>query len=196
MRIAILVENGFEKSELVGPKEALDEAGAKTRIVSPQHEWVRSWDAGKWDDYFPVDIRLDSAHPEDFEALVLPGGMMNPDKLRTQPRAIEFVRAFLKAGKPIAAICHAAWTLIEAGAARGRRIASLPSLKTDLINAGAEWVDEGAVVSGNILSGRKPDDIPAFNKSMISLFAESQDGPNEDRHKVRDPFAFLLADTY
>ena len=168
--VAILVENGFERVELVEPRKALDAAGADTRIVSPRSKHVRAWDLTDWGDEFAVDLHLDKARPGDFDALLLPGGVLNPDALRIQPKAVEFVQAFFEAGKPVAAICHGPWTIIEAGAARGRRIASWPSLKTDLRNAGAEWVDEKAVVDGNLVSSRKPDDIPAFNRAMIDLF--------------------------
>jgi protease I len=121
-----------------------------------------------------VDVALDRARPDDFDALLLPGGVINPDKLRMQPKAVAFAKAFFDAGKPVAAICHGPWTIIETGAARGRRIASWPSLKTDLRNAGAEWMDQEAVVDGNLVSSRKPDDIPAFNRAMIDVFSRSR----------------------
>ncbi len=170
-KVAILVENGFEQSEMVEPRKALDEAGAKTTIVSPAEKEVRGWKMKEWGDTFPVDLALDRAKPEDFDALLLPGGVMNPDRLRMNPRAVAFVKSFFDAGKPVAAICHGPWTIIEAGAAEGRRIASWPSIKTDLRNAGAEWVDQEVVVDGNLVSSRKPDDIPAFNRAMIELFS-------------------------
>lgn len=173
LAVAILVENGFEQSELVEPRAVLDDAGADTRIVSPQDKKVRGWKHTEWGDDFAVDIGLDQATPDDFDALLLPGGVMNPDKLRMQPKAVAFAKAFFDAGKPVAAICHGPWTIIEAGAARGRRIASWPSLKTDLTNAGAEWCDEEVVVDGNLVSSRKPDDIPAFNREMLRLFSEA-----------------------
>ncbi|WP_165252817.1 type 1 glutamine amidotransferase domain-containing protein [Paludisphaera soli] len=174
LRVAILVDDGFEEVELVQPRHALDQAGAETRIVSPKGEPVRSWDFTDWGGYFPIDVALAEANPDDFDALLLPGGVLNPDKLRTQPAAVDFVRAFFDAGKPVAAICHGPWTVIEAGAARGRRIASWPSLKTDLRNAGAEWVDEEVVMDDNLVSSRNPDDIPAFKREMISLFGRSR----------------------
>jgi protease I len=170
LKVAILVENGFEQVELVEPRKALDGAGADTRIVSPRSKHVRAWDFTDWGDEFPVDIPLDHASPDDFDALLLPGGVLNPDTLRIEPEAVAFVKAFFDAGKPVAAICHGPWTIIEAGAARGRKIASWPSLRTDLRNAGAEWMDQEAVVDGNLVSSRKPDDIPAFNREMIDLF--------------------------
>jgi protease I len=171
VRVAILVEDGFEQVELIEPRKALDKAGAQTSIVSPKSPRVRAWNFTNWGEELPVDVQLDRAQPNDFDALHLPGGVMNPDFLRTQTRAVAFVRAFFEAQKPVAVICHGPWTIIEAGAARGRKIASWPSLKTDLRNAGAEWMDQEAVVDGNLVSSRKPDDIPAFNRAMIDLFA-------------------------
>jgi protease I len=174
LKVAILVDNGFEQVELTTPREALDQAGAETSIVSPQEGKVRGWNHKEWGENFTVDVTLSQARADDFDALLLPGGVMNPDFLRIKPQAVEFVRAFFDAGKPVAAICHAPWTVIEAGAARGRRIASWPSLKTDLRNAGAEWMDQEVVVDGNLVSSRKPDDIPAFNREMIALFSRTQ----------------------
>jgi protease I len=172
-RIAILVENGFEQVELVEPRQALQQAGADTSIVSPQRERVRGWKFTDWGDEQAVDVTLDRARPDDFDALLLPGGVMNPDRLRMQPDAVAFVKAFFDAGKPVAVICHGPWTVVEAGAARGRRITSWPSVRTDLRNAGAEWVDQEVVVDGNLVSSRKPDDIPAFNREMIEVFARA-----------------------
>lgn len=171
VRVAILVEDGFEWVELVDPRKALDQAGAQTSLVSPKSPRVRGWNFTDWGQDLPVDVPLDNAQPTDFDALHLPGGVMNPDSLRMQPKAVAFVKAFFDAGKPVAVICHGPWTVIEAGAARGRKIASWPSLKTDLRNAGAEWMDQEAVVDGNLVSSRKPADIPAFNRAMIDLFA-------------------------
>jgi len=174
LKVAILVEDGFEQVELTKPQKALDVAGADTRIVSPKPERVRSWNFTEWGEDFPVDVPLGRANVQDFDALLLPGGVMNPDTLRMQPKAVEFVKAFFDAGKPVAVICHGPWTVIEAGAARGRRIASWPSLKTDLRNAGAAWMDQEVVVDGNLVSSRKPDDIPAFNREMIELFSRAR----------------------
>jgi protease I len=174
MKVAILVENGFEQVELIEPRRALDEAGAETSVVSPQRERVRGWNFTEWGDELPVNVTLDQARPDDFDALLLPGGVINPDRLRMQPDAVAFVTAFFDAGKPVAVICHGPWTVIEAGAARDRRIASWPSLKTDLRNAGAEWVDQEVVVDGNLVSSRKPDDIPAFNREMVALFQRAR----------------------
>jgi protease I len=175
LKVAILVDSGFEQVEMTEPKKALDQAGAKTQIVSPAGLKVRGWKTKEWGDEFPVDVPLDRAQPNNYDALLLPGGVMNPDKLRMQPKAVEFVKSFTSSGKPVAAICHGPWTIIETGAARGKRMTSWPSLKTDLRNAGAEWVDQELVVDGNIVSSRKPDDIPAFNRGMIELFGQRRE---------------------
>jgi protease I len=178
LKVAILVTDGFEQVELTKPRSALDESGAQTLIVSPKNSDVRSWNFTEWDRDFPVDVELGEAKPQDFDALLLPGGVINPDTLRMQPKAVAFVKAFFDAGKPVASICHGPWTVIEAGAARGRRMTSWPSLKTDLRNAGADWVDEEAVVDKGLVTSRSPDDIPAFNREMIKLFG----GARGQRH--------------
>ena len=173
-KVAILVADGFEQVELTGPQQALEEAGAETLIVSPNEESVAGWhhyDAG---DLFDVDVPLAEADAGDFDALLLPGGVANPDQLRMKPEAVRFVKAFFDAGKPVAAICHGPWTLIEAGAVKGRTMTSWPSIKTDLINAGAKWVDEPVVTDNGLVTSRKPDDIPAFNEKMIEEFAEGE----------------------
>jgi len=174
VRVAILVTDGFEQSELSEPRAALDTAGAVTSVVSPKDERVRGFYHGEWGSEVRVDVALDRAQARDFDALLLPGGVMNPDALRMHPKAVEFVKAFFDAGKPVAAICHGPWMVIEAGAAGGRRIAAWPSLKTDLRNAGAEWVDEEVVVDGNLVSSRKPADLPAFNRAMLERFAQGR----------------------
>lgn len=174
LKVAILVTDGFEQDELVKPRAALDQAGADTKVVSPKGDSAKGWKFTDWGESVKVDRRLDQANPREFDALLLPGGVMNPDKLRMDRQAVEFVKAFFDAGKPVAAICHGPWTIIEAGATRGRKIASWPSLKTDLRNAGAEWVDSEAVVDGNLVSARKPDDIPAFNRAMIEVFSRGR----------------------
>jgi protease I len=171
-KVAILVADGFEQVELTKPRQALDEAGAETRIVSPNADKVQGWNHDKPGDELEVDLKLDDADAEDFDALLLPGGVMNPDTLRTIPRAVEFVHDFFAAGKPVAAICHGPQLLIEAGVIRGRKLTSFPSLKTDLANAGATWVDETVVTDQGLVTSRKPDDIPDFNKKMIEEFAE------------------------
>jgi protease I len=171
LRVAILVTDGFEQVELEKPRKALDKAGADTKVVSPAGGKVKAWDMTDWGSKVSSDLKLEDASPDEFDALLLPGGVINPDRLRIIPDAVGFVKAFFDAGKPVAAICHGPWTVLEAGAARGRRMTSWPSLKTDLRNAGADWVDEEVVVDGNLVTSRKPDDIPAFNREMLALFA-------------------------
>src|ERR1700722_12175678 len=174
-KVAILVADGFEQVELTEPRKALDEAGAKTQIVSPAKGHVQGWKHFDKADKFPVDVPLEYARAEDFDALLLPGGVANPDQLRTLPKAVAFVRAFFDSGKPVAAICHGPWTLVEAGVVNGRTITSWPSLKTDLKNAGAQWVDREVVVDDGLVSSRKPDDIPAFNRKMIEEFGKTRE---------------------
>ncbi|MBV8613196.1 MAG: type 1 glutamine amidotransferase [Acetobacteraceae bacterium] len=174
LKVAILVTDGFEQVEMTEPRKALDQAGAETQLVSPKDGQVKAWKFTEWGDEFPVDVPLAQAHPDDFDALLLPGGVINPDKLRTLPEAVAFAKAFFDAGKPVASICHGPWTIIEAGAARGRRLTSWPSLKTDLKNAGAEWVDQEVVVDRGLVTSRKPDNIPAFNPEVIKLFASAR----------------------
>lgn len=174
LKVAILVTDGFEQVELSKPRLALDEAGAETLVVSPKEYHVRGWNFTDWGAELKVDTRLQQARPEDFDALLLPGGVINPDALRIIPEAVAFVKAFFDAGKPVAAICHGPWTVIEADKARGRRMTSWPSLRTDLRNAGANWVDEETVVDRGLLTSRKPDDIPAFNRAMIELFGTAR----------------------
>jgi protease I len=174
MKIAILTTDGFEQAELTEPRNALDGAGAETEIVSPKQGKVRGWKTKDWGDEFPVDRALDEADAADYDGLLLPGGVINADSLRMQPGAVAFVKAFFESGKPVGVICHAPWTLIEAGAARGHRLTSWPSLKTDLTNAGAEWVDQEVVVDGQLVTSRKPDDIPAFNRELTRLLGQSR----------------------
>jgi protease I len=182
-RVAVLVDNGFEQSELAEPRKALQEAGATADIISPQTGKVKGWQHGNWGDELPVDRRLEEAKPDEYDALLLPGGVMNPDKLRSNASAVKFVKHFVDSGKPIAAICHGPWTLIEAGAANGRRMTSWPSLQTDLRNAGADWVDQEVVTDRGLVTSRKPDDLPAFNRKMIEEFAE---GKHDTQKKDRD----------
>ena len=175
-RVAILSENGFEQSELIEPKKALEHAGATVEIVSPQAK-IKGWQNKNWGDEIAVDRKLDEANPDQYDALVLPGGVMNPDKLRINERAIQFIRHFVDTGKPIAAICHGPWPLIEAGGLKGRKVTSWPSLKTDLTNAGAQWVDQEVVTDHGLVTSRKPEDIPAINRKMIEEFAEGRHTP-------------------
>src|SRR5690606_28729496 len=158
-KVAILVENGFEQPELVEPRRALDEAGASTEIVSPAKGKVRGWKGWKekepgWGDEFDVDVALEQADPEAYDALLLPGGVMNPDRLRRNPGVQQFIRSFFERGRPVAAICHGPWPLIDAGVARGRRMTSYASIQEDLKNAGAEWVDEEVVVDKGLVTSR------------------------------------------
>ncbi len=173
MTNAQLATHGFEQSELTEPKKALEEAGAKAEVVSLESGTIRGWKARNWGQDVPVDAPVKSARPERYDGLILPGGTMNPDRLRQEPRAVEFVRAFFKAGKPIAAICHGPWLLIEAGVVRGARLTSWPSLRADIQNAGGEWVDQEVVCDNKLLTSRKPQDLPAFNRKMLELFAGS-----------------------
>lgn len=174
--IAILVANGFEQVELTEPKKALEAAGATTYIVSPNAETVKGWKFTDWGAEFAVDIQIDKANPSHFDALLLPGGVMNPDKLRRSEKVVRFVQYFFANEKPVAAICHGPWILIEAGVVKGRKLTSFHSIKTDLNNAGAEWTDQAAVIDRNLLTSRNPDDIPAFNQHMIELFAQAGTG--------------------
>jgi len=174
LKVAILVAEGFEQAELTEPKKALEEAGAETRIVSPAKGQVQGWNHFEKGDRFPVDVSLEQANSREFDALLLPGGVANPDQLRIIPKAVQFVREFFDAGKPVASICHGPWPLIEAGVVRGRTMTSWPSLKTDLTNAGANWVDREVVTDTGLVTSRKPTDIPAFNRKMIEEFAEGK----------------------
>jgi protease I len=171
-KVAILVAEGFEEAELTSPKEALEREGAQTKVVSPVEEKVRAWDEEDWGKTIRVDVPLNQANANDYDALLLPGGVMNPDKLRRNQKALEFVQGFFDAHKPVAAICHGPWTLIDAGVARGRKLTSYHSIQTDLKNAGADWVDQQVVVDNGLVTSRKPDDLPAFNEKMIEEFAE------------------------
>ncbi len=177
-KVAILATDGFEQSELLEPRKALQEAGAEIKIVSPKPDVIKAWKEKDWGETVKVDLALDKADAEDFDALLLPGGVMNPDKLRVLNEAVEFVRAFYEAGKPIAAICHGPQILIDADVVRGHKLTSYPSIKNDLMNAGAEWYDKVVVTDQGLVTSRRPDDIPEFNKKMIEEFAE---GVHEER---------------
>ncbi len=174
-KVAALVANGFEQVELFEPKKALEQAGARVEVISPeQGDQVKGWNHTEWGETATIDRHLDRVNPADYDFLLLPGGVMNPDRLRLHDDAIRFVRAFYDAGKPIAAICHGPWLLIDAGVARGARLTSWPSLKTDLRNAGAQWTDETVVDDNGLVTSRKPADIPAFNQKMIEEFAKGK----------------------
>ncbi len=171
-KVAVLATDGVEQVELTEPVKALKQAGAQVTIVSPEGGDVQGMNHDEKGDTIGTDRALDDARPDAFDALVLPGGVANPDRLRTMPKAVAFVRHFFDAGKPVAAICHGPWTMVEADVVRGKRMTSWPSLKTDLKNAGANWVDEQVVRDGLLVTSRKPDDLPAFCREMLALFAE------------------------
>ena len=183
-KIAILVADGFEQVEMTKPREALDEAGAETKIVSPKSGQIQGMHHADKGEKFDVDLTLDEARPEDFDALMIPGGLMNPDQLRSTPEALEFTRHFFREGKPVAAICHGPWVLIDAGAVRGRTLTSWPAIKTDVRNAGGNWVNEEVVVDNGLVTSRKPDDIPVFNKKMIEEFCEGKHAPKREAAAV------------
>jgi deglycase len=171
-KVAILTENGFEEVELTSPKKALEEAGATVEIVSPQKGKIKAWDKDHWSIELPVDKALDDANPDDYDALMLPGGVLNPDQLRMNKKAVEFAQHFLETGKPVAAICHGPQTLIETGLLEGRNMTSYWSLRTDLENAGVLWVDKEVVVDNGLVSSRSPKDLDAFNRKMVEEFHE------------------------
>lgn len=171
--MAILATDGFEQSELFSPLEALKAAKADVKIVSPSKaKEIKAWNHTDWGKTVAVDVPLDQARAEDFDALVLPGGVINPDQLRREPAAVQFVKSFFQSGKPVAAICHGPQMLIEADVVRGRKLTSFASIKTDLKNAGAQWVDQEVVVDNGLVTSRSPDDLPAFNAKMIEGIAE------------------------
>ena len=180
-KIAILATDGFEQAELVEPRKALREAGAKTEIVSLHDGKIKGWNENDWGEEVNVDLIVDKANAGDYDALVLPGGVMNPDKLRMNETAVAFVKAFVDAAKPVAAICHGPWTLIEAGGVRGRTLTSWPSLKTDIENAGGTWVNEEVAMDAGLVTSRKPADLPAFNQRMIEQFAIGKAGEQSHR---------------
>jgi protease I len=171
VRVAILATDGFEQSELFEPKQALEDAGAEVSIVSLKSGEIKGWKDKNWGDSIAVDLTIDGVRADDFDALHLPGGVINPDKLRMDEKAVDFVRQFFAAGKPVAAICHAPWTLVEADVVRGRTLTSWTSIRTDLENAGAEWVDQEVVVDGTLVTSRKPQDLPAYNEKIIEIFS-------------------------
>jgi protease I len=173
-KIALLATDGFEQVELTEPRKALDQAGATTVVVSPKSGEIKSWKFKEWGDKVKVDQTLDDARPDEFDALVLPGGVINPDYLRMEPKAVNFVREFVSTGRTVAAICHGPWTLVEADVVRGKKVTSWPSVKTDLKNAGATWVDQEVVTDGQFIFSRKPDDIPAFSKAIIEAVSKAR----------------------
>jgi len=190
-KVAILAADGFEQSELIEPKKALDRAGAKTVIVSPNPQKIRGWKDKNWGEECQVDEPLERARPDEFDALLLPGGVMNPDTLRQDRRAVQFAKYFFRAGKPVAAICHGAVTLIDAEVVAGRLMTSYPAIQKDLKNAGAKWVDEEVVVDHGFVTSRKPADLPRFIEKMIEEFAEGIHEPPPVRPEAREALVGL-----
>ena len=183
-RVAILATDGFEQAELSEPRKALDEAGAKTVVIAPKEGKIRGWKMKDWGESVDVDATLGHAKPDDYDALMLPGGVINPDQLRLDERAVKFVRSFFESSKPVAAICHGPIMLIEANVLRDRHLTSWPSLKTDIRNAGGHWTDQEVIVDRGLVTSRKPDDIPAFNAKMIEEFSEGTPASRQDRSTV------------
>jgi len=179
-RIAILTEDGFEQVELTSPKEALKTEGAQVDIVSPREKVVRSKKGDDWDKEYPVDIPLNQARVNDYDGLLIPGGVINPDKLRTNERALSFVRDFFAAGKPVAAICHGPQVLIDAEVVEGRKLTSVAAIKRDLMNAKAKWEDTQVVTDQGLVTSRTPDDLPAFNKKIVEEYAEGRHAGQHD----------------
>ncbi|CAM4206516.1 type 1 glutamine amidotransferase domain-containing protein [Gillisia limnaea] len=178
-RIAILATDGFEEIELTSPKEAMEKEGFQVDIISTKPGKIKAWDKTDWSKEYEVNYTLDQVKPSDYNALMLPGGVLNPDKLRRSEKALEFVREFFKQHKPVAAICHAPWILIDAEVVKGRKMTSFSSLRKDLENAGANWVDQEVVVDEGFITSRNPDDLPAFNAKLIE---EIKEGKHEDQH--------------
>lgn len=176
-KVAILTENGFEEVELTSPKKALEDAGAEVEIVSPQKEKVKAWSHDHWSIELPVDVHVEDADPNEYDALIVPGGVLNPDKMRMNENCVRFAQHFLENGKPVAAICHGPQLLIETGLIEGRNMTSYSSIKTDLINAGALWIDREVVVDNGLVTSRSPKDLDAFNKKMIEEIKEGKHSP-------------------
>jgi len=172
--VAILATNGFEESELIEPKKALQQAGADVHIVSLESGEIKGWADGNWSNSYKVDKTLDQVTQSDYNALMLPGGVINPDLLRKDDKAVQFIRSFFENHKPVAAICHAPWLLAEAGVLKGRKITSYDSIKTDIINAGAQWIDQEVVVDQGLVTSRNPNDLPAFNRKLVEEVYEGK----------------------
>lgn len=184
-KIAILATDGFEQVELTEPKKALEAAGAKVDVISPKEGQIKGWKFTDWGESIHVDKTLEQAKPIDYDGLVLPGGQINPDKLRIEPKAVTFVGDFFNSGKPVGAICHGPWLLVEAGAVKKRTLTSWPSIRTDIRNAGGHWVDEEVVTDGNLTTSRKPDDLPAFNERLIQEFSQGKPSKRVETEAAR-----------
>ncbi|MFL6351291.1 MAG: type 1 glutamine amidotransferase domain-containing protein [Bryobacteraceae bacterium] len=184
-RIAILATDGVEQIELLEPQKALQAAGAKTDVISPKDGKIKGWNHTEWGQEIAVDVNLKSADQNNYDALLLPGGVMNPDHLRMEPAAVQFVKSFFDSRKPVGAICHGPWLLVEADVIRGRKVTSWPSLRTDIRNAGGEWTDQEVVTDQGLVTSRKPADIPAFNRKIIEEFAEGKHAPQPARASAR-----------
>jgi protease I len=172
-KVGILATDGFEQVELTEPKKALEDAGAATEVISPKSGEIKGWNVKEWGDRVKVDKTLDQAKPQDYDALLLPGGVINPDHLRMEPKAVQFVRDFVATGRTVAAICHGPWMLVEAGVVKGKTVTSWPSIRTDLKNAGANVVDQEVATDGQFITSRKPDDIPAFSRTLIERLTQA-----------------------
>jgi protease I len=190
-KVAFVVTDGFEQVELTDPRKALEREGAVCDLIAPKEGKVRGWKHTEWGDELHVDVPLAQADPEEYDALVLPGGVMNPDKLRAIPEVLELVRRFFESSKVVGAICHGPWTLIDAAVVEGRKLTSFPALQTDLENAGAEWVDQEVVIDDNLVTSRKPEDIPAFSRALIDKISHQAPLRARPRHRVRRPRAGL-----
>jgi protease I len=176
-RVAIITENGFEEVELTSPKKVMEDAGIKVDVISPQKNKVKAWDKDHWSIEIPVDVNITDANADDYDALMIPGGVMNPDKMRTNEACVQFAKDFLESGKPVAAICHGPQLLIETGLLNGREMTSYPSLKTDLINAGVNWKDKEVIVDNGLVTSRSPKDLEAFNKKLLEEIKEGMHEP-------------------
>ena len=185
-RVAILATDGVEQAELAEPRQALIDAGAHPVVVSPKEGSIKAWQHDHWGDEIHVEMTLSDARADDFEALMLPGGVMNPDLLRMDQAAVQFVKDFFVAGKPVAAICHGPWLLVEAGVVKNRTLTSWPSLQTDIRNAGGDWVDREVVTDQGLVTSRKPEDIPAFNRKMIEEFSEGVHSRSRTHANIAD----------
>ncbi len=183
-KVAILATDGFEQVELTGPKKALEEAGATVEVISPKDGEIKGWNMTDWGESVKVDKALNDAKPSDYDALVLPGGQINPDKLRMEPKAVQFVSDFFHSGKPLGAICHGPWMLVEAGVLKHRTLTSWPSVRTDVRNAGGHWVDEEVVTDQNLTTSRKPDDIPAFSERLIREISKGKSSQSAPKQSV------------